>query len=94
MISFLKLGTEYGVVQGGLNLLVKKTKINDKNFKMNTTKINGVRVRIYSMDNFKEKHAVMIYIHGGGYSFGNIDSYDLYFYEMLKRTQLTVISVE
>ena len=57
---------------------------------------NGINVRIYTPNtlNSSEKYPFMIYFHGGCYLFGNLAHHDQYIYELSKKTNLLIISVE
>jgi acetyl esterase/lipase len=57
---------------------------------------DGISVRIYTPNtlNSSEKYPFMIYFHGGCYLFGNIAAHDQYIYELSKKSNLLIISIE
>lgn len=57
---------------------------------------NGINVRIYTPNSLDPAHEYpfMVYFHGGCYLFGNLAAHDQYIYELSKKTNLLVISVE
>jgi acetyl esterase len=73
----------------------------DKELDISTTKISNVRVRIYRPKAVKtdpatpqQRLSCMIYIHGGAYVFGSLDSYDQYLVEFAKKLHMVVISID
>ena len=57
------------------------------------TELSGLRVRIYRNDN-RPNQRVIIYFHGGGFVFYNIESHDYVTRRLCKMNDCTVISVE
>jgi acetyl esterase/lipase len=58
-------------------------------------KVGDVNVRIHrSKTGVDEKKPILVYIHGGGYAFINLDAYNLYFIEFVKQLDVIVLSIE
>ena len=57
--------------------------------------MNNVRVRVYQ-PNFKldGSRPAMIFMHGRGYVIGNFSFYDSYLREIVKKLNITAISIE
>lgn len=77
----------------GLIALNKKT---DSQIKVSDQKINGVNARVYSLNEkpSAKPSPIMIFFHGGGFFMSDTTTYDLYFFELIKRKNLIVISVD
>lgn len=71
--------------------LNKKKKFQDIKINLDDRK---VPVRIFNPFNDGKKHKVIIFIHGGGWIAGSVDTYTNICYDMAKRTNRVVISIE
>ncbi|WCL49286.1 alpha/beta hydrolase [Leptospira sp. GIMC2001] len=66
--------------------------------KVETTVIGGLgdsfKIRIYNSDPTRDKHPIIVYLHGGGHVVGDIDTYDNICRYLAHRTPCMVFSVD
>lgn len=61
----------------------------------NTQTMNGVPLRIYRSPNTPEKNSgALVYFHGGGFVFGNLDTHDEWCRYLANESECVVISVD
>lgn len=94
----LNFGSDISIFRNllsSLNIILKQNHAENEFANVIDKTFNGVKVRVYSpkLSNTNNK-PVMLYYHGGAYSLGDIDTYDLYLIEFVKRLNMVVVSVD
>ncbi|CAF0911355.1 unnamed protein product, partial [Brachionus calyciflorus] len=91
--DYFGIEREYYVVRQSIEVITRKEVLIDDEFWIYDSILNQVPVRVYSPIKVKSAMPFMIFTHGGGYSFGHIDGFDHFLFEIAKRANIIVISV-
>jgi acetyl esterase/lipase len=93
--SSLNAGTEASNYRNFVNFLGSFLVKEDEAVLKKDTTMNGVSVRVYSPKLLgKGNKPIMIYYHGGGYSFGSLNTYDEFLFEFVKKLDMIIVAVD
>lgn len=91
-------GPDYGVnfTRRGIDFATsrKPTPLPNPNLKVTSTIFNGVPVRVYEPSTLPPDGPAMVWYHGGGWVFGNIDLYDELARLLAEETAAVIVTVE